>query len=136
MTQGLFHAHSGLRYLILLVGVVALISFALARRSGRPQRPTDRVLMAAFTGLLDLQLLLGIGLVLTGVYYPALIGHMAMMVMAVVIAHAASVMSRDQADVKRGHGLRLAGVAAALLLIAGGVLAIGRGIFSSGAPTM
>lgn len=136
MTNGLFYAHSGLRYLILLVGVAAAVNFALALRSQRPSNSTDRMLAGAFTGLLDLQLLLGIGLVVSGIMYPALMGHITMMVLAVVVAHATSVLARKATEPKRAHGLRLAGVVVALLLILGGITAIGRAVFGTGAPSL
>jgi hypothetical protein len=135
MTNGLFYAHSGLRYLILLVGVAALVNFTLALRSERASNSTDRLLMAAFTGLLDLQLLLGIGLVVSGILYPALIGHIAMMVLAAVVAHASSVIARKAADARRAHSMRLAGILGALVLILGGIAAIGRAILGTGAPS-
>ena len=136
MIEGLFHAHSGLRYLVLLVAAIAVVSGALALRTERPTTSRDRVLMAVFTGLLDLQLLLGVGMIVAGILYPALIGHIAMMLLAVVVAHAASVLARKAPDPRRAHAMRLAGVLGALVLILGGIMAIGRSILGSGAPSM
>ena len=136
MSTGLFYAHSGLRYLVLALGVAAVVYFALAAARGRPDSRVDRILMASYVGLLDLQLLLGVALVVTGTFYPALIGHLATMLLAVVVAHGASVLSRKPGSPGRGHRIRLAGIAASLLLIAAGIAAIGRGIFTSGAPPM
>jgi heme A synthase len=136
MINGLFYAHSGLRYLILLVGLALAVNCALALRSQRASNSTDRILTGAFTGLLDLQLLLGIALVVSGILYPALVGHIAMMVLAVVVAHATSVMARRASEPRRAHALRLAGALGALVLILGGISAIGRAIFGTGAPSM
>lgn len=136
MTTGLFYAHSGLRYLILLVGVAALVNSALALRSERPANAADRILTAAFSGLLDLQGLLGIGLIISGILYPALIGHIVMMVLAIVVAHGSSVLARKAADPRRGHAMRLAGVLGALVLIFGGIMSIGRSVLQSGTPSM
>ena len=136
MTNGLFYAHSGLRYLILLLGVAVAVNCALALRSERPSNSTDRILTAAFTGLLDLQLLLGVGLVLSGILYPALVGHIAMMVLAVVVAHATSVLAKKASEPRRAHALRLAGALGALVLVLGGITAIGRAIFGTGAPSL
>ena len=62
MIETIFHAHSGLRFLVLLAAVAALVVQALGvfgrRAYGRP----SRISMAAFTGLLDLQMLLGIAM--------------------------------------------------------------------------
>ena len=136
MINGLFYAHSGLRYLILLVGVALAVNSALALRTRRPSNSADRILTAAFTGLLDLQLLLGIGLVISGILYPALIGHIAMMALAVVVAHATSVLAKKATEPRRAHTMRLAGALGALVLILGGITAIGRAIFGTGAPSM
>jgi heme A synthase len=136
MKDGLFHAHSGLRFLILLVGIVAVVNYTLARRSKRAPSRGDRILMAIFTGLLDLQLLLGVGIVATGLFYPALMGHIGMMVFAVVLAHVCSVAARRTTDPVRAHTLRLVGALGALLLIVGGIQAIGRAILGTGVPSM
>jgi hypothetical protein len=133
---GLFYAHSGLRYLILLLGVVAVVYYALGL-SGRQTAPrAGAVLMTAFVGVLDLQVVLGIALVAMGIYYPALMGHMFVMLAAAVVAHGASAMSRRLNDSGKAARIRLAGVVVALLLIVGGISAIGRGIFQSGAPSL
>jgi heme A synthase len=124
----LFHAHSGLRYLILFVGVVAALYYAYARVADRPRGKGDRVLFAAYVGMLDLQLLLGLAMVIGGTFYPALMGHLTMMVLAVAAAHLFSVLSRRSEDSRRAHGLSLAGVVLSLVLIVGGITAIGRDI--------
>ena len=133
---GLFHAHSGLRFLILAVAVLAIAVYGLALARERPQSSFDRILMSVFTGLLDLQLVLGVALIVSGILYPALIGHIAMMVLAVVVAHVAGVISRKTVDAKKAHSMRLAGVLGALVLVLGGILAIGRSILGTGTPSM
>ena len=130
----LYHAHSGLRYLVLLVGLVAALVFAYGLVARRPIGAA-RGLTAAFTGLLDLQILLGLGLVIGGVFYGALIGPRVMMAVAAVAAHVASVMARRSADERRATTLRLVGVLVALVCIAGGIMAIGRGLLGSAPRT-
>lgn len=131
----LYQAHSGLRYLVLLAGVAALLACLYAVATKRPL-PATRALTSAFTGLLDLQILLGVGLVIGGVFYGALMGHLVMMALAAVSAHVASVMARRSADDGRAQMLRFAGILLALVFIVGGIMAIGRGVFSSSAMTM
>lgn len=123
----LYQAHSGLRYLVLLAGVAALVAL-LIDLSAKRQSSAARALSAAFTGLLDLQVLLGIGLVIGGVYYGALMGHLMMMILAVGAAHATSILAKREPDARKATIARLAGVFAALVLIAVGVAAIGRNI--------
>lgn len=126
MINGIFHAHSGLRYLVLIAGVIALIVMALGMSGRRPFEKPSRIALAAFTGLLDLQILLGIAMVVLGCFYGALMGHLMMMILAAVAAHGLSVYARKQADPRRAHTLGLVGVALALALIVGGIMSIGR----------
>lgn len=134
--EALFYAHSGLRYLVLLAGIVALLFFAYALATHRPAGRGGRIATAAFTGLLDLQIVLGLILMASGIYYGALIGHMVMMLLAAVVAHGASAMARRAGDARREYTIRLVGVLGALVLIAGGIMSIGRSLFGSGAPTL
>lgn len=124
MLRILFHAHSGLRYLVLLVGVAALVYFALGLATKRPVTKGVRILGSAFAGLLDLQVTLGIIMVAMGWYYPALIGHIVMMVLAAGVTHVLLVVNRKRAQ--PGYLLPLLAVAIAFVLIIGGILAIGR----------
>jgi heme A synthase len=130
----LYQAHSGLRYLVLLAGLAALVTLAIAFSTNRPSGAA-KGLTSAFVGLLDLQVLLGIALVISGVYYGALMGHLAMMVLAVVAAHGSSVLAKRTPDARKATQMRLMGVVAALLLIVFGILAIGRSVIGSGPMT-
>ncbi|MEX2583233.1 MAG: hypothetical protein WD766_08155 [Gemmatimonadota bacterium] len=134
--QMLFMAHSGLRYLVLLVGIAALIYFGYAVATKKGDERTGRVLGSAFAGLVDLQIVLGLLMVAFGLFYSALIGHLFMMIAAAVVAHVAMVFARTSPNPSRGNAVRLLGVAMALVLIIGGIMAIGRSVFGSGAPTL
>jgi hypothetical protein len=123
----LFYAHSGLRYLVLLMGLIALAYFAYGLATKRPVDKAVRILGSSFVGLLDLQVLLGILLLGAGwPFYPALWGHLVMMVLAAGLAHALLVVNRRRPD--PGYLLPLIAVAGALVLIIGGILAIGRSL--------
>lgn len=126
MINGIFHAHSGLRYLVLIAAVVAVIVLAMGAFGRQPFGKASRISLAAFSGLLDLQILLGIALVVMGCFYGALMGHLMMMILAAVAVHGLSVYARKQADARRAHTVALVGVVLALALIAGGIGAIGR----------
>jgi heme A synthase len=124
----LFQAHSGLRYLVLLSGVVALAYFVSGLATKRPVDKGVRILGSIFTGLLDLQVLLGILMVAMGRFYPQLIGHIAMMVLAAAVTHVLLVMNRKRPS--PGYVLPLVAVLLALAFIVGGVMAIGRGVLT------
>ncbi|MDB4935244.1 MAG: hypothetical protein JWP87_2216 [Labilithrix sp.] len=126
--NGLFHAHSGLRFLVLVLGVLNVVVLGVGLAQKKPYGKIHRILGASFAGTLHLQVVLGIAMVLMGRYYPALIGHMVMMILAAVAAQVAmSVNRRRETPTLQ---LQLAGVAFALLCIVGGVMSIGRGLFT------
>jgi hypothetical protein len=129
----LFQAHSGLRYLVLLVGLVALAYFVSGLATKRPVGKGVRILGSSFVGLLDLQVLLGLIMVAMGRFYPQLIGHLVMMLLATGVTHALLVINRKRPN--PGYVLPLIAVLVALALIAGGIMAIGRGVFSHTAFT-
>lgn len=124
---GLFHAHSGLRFLILLLGVINVVMLGVGLAQKQTFGKLHRILGASFAGTLHLQVLIGLGVLATRTYYPQLIGHMAMMVMAAVVAQAAMTINRKRPT--PGFQLPLIGVTVALLLIIGGIMAISRGVF-------
>ena len=125
----LFHAHSGLRYLVLLAGILSLAYSLVALLRGRPWDKPGRILLASFVGLLDLQVLIGIILVFVRMFYPMLWGHLVMMVLAAAVAHVASVINKKRRPEGRSHMVAVLGSAGALALIIGGITAIGRAVF-------
>ncbi|MFP2904952.1 hypothetical protein ACLESD_07840 [Pyxidicoccus sp. 3LFB2] len=129
MDRMFFYAHSGLRYLVLLAGVLALAYFAFGLATKRPFDKGGRILGASFAGLLHTQVLLGILVLVTRFYYPALIGHIVMMVLATVAAQVS--MSVNRRRPQPGFVLPLVGVGLAFLFIIGGIMAIGRGVFTT-----
>ncbi len=120
----LFHAHSGLRYLALLAAVLVIGYAGFGLTAQRPFDRAGRILGAVFVGLLDLQVLVGLLLVVGGTWYPALSGHLACMLGAVAVAHVT--LAKNRRAQPPGWRLPLAGVLGALVLIVLGLLAIGR----------
>ena len=124
----LFQVHSSIRYLVLLIGVVTAgyLFVALIRRT--PFGAGARVMSAIFTGLLDLQVLLGLLLMMSLPVYPALYGHLVMMMLAAVVAHAGSIVNRRRPAEQQSNVVALVSVALTLLLLVGGISAIGRDV--------
>jgi hypothetical protein len=123
-----FNAHSGLRYLVLLVGVLTTLYALVGMAQKKPVDKTGLTLLRFFAGALDLQLLLGIVTLVTGRFYPQLIGHLVMMVAAIAVAHLGAVRLKKAAPEARGNGMLLASSLIPLLLILAGIIAIGRAI--------
>lgn len=92
----LFMAHSGLRWLILLVAVVAIVKFTLGWLKGGAFKGMDRGLAAGFSGLMDLQATLGIVFLIwnglaAGIGFPRhRIEHGLVMILAAIVGHLAS----------------------------------------------
>lgn len=127
----IFYAHSGLRYLVLLMGLVVMLHAAFRLARGRGYDDNARRLAAIFSGVVDVQVLLGIILVFTRPFYPALIGHIVLMLSAAVVAHLPVVINKRRPESKQSIGLQLALTGLALLLMTAGILAIGRGIMET-----
>lgn len=85
-------AHSGLRWLVLLVAAVAIVKFALGWLQGSEFKGMDRGLASAFSGLMDLQVTLGIIFLLwngfSGTGFPLYrIEHGVAMILAAAVGH-------------------------------------------------
>lgn len=129
MTETVFTIHSYVRYLVLLAGVGAIITAIMGwGAAGLPPR-AERALSSAFVGLLDLQVVLGVLILLTGFpFYGALTGHLFMMLLAAAAAHGASVTARRREPAQSGSPIRTIGFLLAMLLIVGGIMAIQRSV--------
>lgn len=127
----LFYAHSGIRYLVMLSALVAVVWLGWAMMQKRPYDKTSRVVVAVFTGLLDLQILLGLLLLAVIPFYGMLAGHLVMMFAAAFVAHGVVIANRNRPPERQSNGLLLAGVLGTLLLVVAGIMAIGRPVFGS-----
>lgn len=125
-----FYMHSGIRYLVLLAGFAALAYLVFGLATKRDFDKLAGALSGAYVGLMDVQVLVGILLYLLIPSYPALLGHVVMMLAAVSVAHVANVLNKRRET--KSYGVAVAGVALSLILIIGGIMAIGRPIIGSG----
>ena len=128
MSNFILNAHSGLRYLILLGGILTVLYATYGVVAGRSYDKTMRVLASSFVGTIHLQILLGLALLFSGRFQPSVTGHIFMMIFAAAAAQVpVSVMRRRQEEMKSylPHAI---GAIAALALIAAGIMAIGRPI--------
>lgn len=123
----LISAHSGLRYLVLLALVVALVTFLAGWLRKKPFVRPAPLLLSVVVGLVDLQALLGLVLYFGGRTAPGIVGHLALMVSAAVALHLVAAVNRRRPQPTR-YGLPLVGVVLAAVLILLGILSIGRAV--------
>lgn len=120
----LYMAHAGLRYLILVAGLAVLVRAVHGMATGARYDKAMRVLGGVFAGLIHLQVLLGFGLLFTRQFYPALMGHLMLMILAAVVAQIVPSVMRRRPEAERTFAPHLVGTLVALLLIVAGIRAI------------
>ena len=127
----LFAAHSGLRFLVLVGGLFVILHAAVGHFGRREYTAAIARLVMVFTGLIHLQLLVGVAVIFTRPFSTALIWHTLMMVAAAAVAQfTASVVKRRPPEA-RSYGPHLVGAILAMAFMALGILAIGRGVLES-----
>jgi hypothetical protein len=117
-----------MRWLVALAAVIAIVKFGLGWARRAEFKGLDRGLLTAFTGLLDLNFLLGAILLfgLGGGSSSHRIEHAGTMILALVVAHTSAIWLRSEDSVKRfRNGLMT--VAAALALVVVGVIRLRSG---------
>jgi hypothetical protein len=94
--------HSIVRWLIIIVALVAIVKFLIGWRSGQTFSSMDRGLSSGFAGLIDLQVLLGSIYLLwnglgAGAGFPSFrIEHTVIMLVAAVVAHLGALWKKSE----------------------------------------
>lgn len=94
--------HSIVRWLIIMVAVVAVIKFTIGWRRGQTFSGMDRGLTSAFSGLIDAQVLLGFiyffwnGLSTDAGFPWYRLEHMGFMVAAAIVAHLPALWKKSE----------------------------------------
>ena len=128
MANFFFHAHSGVRYLVLLAGALLILYGVYRLLTGSGYDRGLRIFGASFAGILHLQVLIGFALLFSDRFHPQLIGHILMMLMAAVVAQIpVSVLKRRPLE-ERTVAPHLVGGAVALLMVVAGIMSIQRPI--------
>lgn len=127
----LFMAHSGLRWLVLLVALIAIVKFLLGWLTRSSFKGMDRGLMAGYSGLLDLQSALGIILLLwngfAGAGFPRYrLEHGLIMIVAAVVAHLSSRWKNAEDAIRFRNNLFL--IVASLVLVLIGIAVLPGGL--------
>lgn len=123
--------HSYVRWLVVIVGLLALVKFLIGWLRRSQFQPMDRGLMSGFVGLIDLQALLGIILFVWGWLDVGLVRYRAehafTMILALVLAHL-SARWRQASDTTRfrNYALIILGV---FILVFAGIAVLPQGWF-------
>jgi hypothetical protein len=120
--------HGEMRWLVALVGTIAAIRFAAGWLRRTEFKSVDRLLMLAFTILLDINLLLGLTLLfsLPGGWVAFRLEHATTMILALVVAHSSAAWRRSD-DPTRKFRNNFIVVVVALVLVAVGVIRLRGG---------
>ncbi len=117
--------HSWLRWVILLVALLALAKHIVGLARGGEYDAMSRGLMAAFSGLMDLQALIGLVTLITGWQAFTAVGfplpqveHVSAMLLAAIAAHLPALWKERPAAVRYRNGL-MAMIAALILIVLG-----------------
>jgi len=134
MTDFLYEAHAGWRYLAYLALLVAFVFFAFLLITRSERTKYERVVGIVFAVVIDIQITLGIILLiiqlLDGIFRSRTIGHVVIMLLVLPIIHAYSFYARRNPDKLRNQ--RIIGMVApvlAVVLIIGGLMAIDASLF-------
>ncbi|MCA9958820.1 MAG: hypothetical protein R3E31_17670 [Chloroflexota bacterium] len=119
--------HGEVRWLVVILAVVIIIKFAIGWLRKQDYNKTDRILMSAFVGFIDVNLLLGLILFLQRtVDYTRLFEHVGIMLTTVVLAHTNAAWKNQPSAIKFRNNLFL--IIAVLALVFLGVVRV-RGSF-------
>jgi hypothetical protein len=122
MLSILLGTHSLVRWIIVAVSLIALVWFVLVWLRGMRNEKADRRLMAAFTGLIDLQVLLGVIYILwsgfAGAGFPRYrLEHAVTMIVAAVVAHQSMRWRNADAPIRARNNVALIVMVLVLVLI-------------------
>jgi len=130
MYNFLLHAHSGLRYLILLAVLIVIVKSIIGWLGNTPYSKFDRIISPAYVGLMHLQLLLGLILYFISPFVTYQMGdkvsrywsleHITLMILAVVAAQIGRSISKKSSDaqVKFRFQTIFFGISILLILVA------------------
>jgi uncharacterized membrane protein YphA (DoxX/SURF4 family) len=126
----LFVLHSHTRWLVLLVAIIAIVKFAIGWLRGGSFKGMDRGLTAAFSGLMDLQVTVGLVFLIwtsaVGVpFTPNRIEHLTTMLIAAVVAHLPAMWKKSADSIRFRNTLFC--VVGALALVFVGVMRLRGG---------
>lgn len=118
--------HSALRYVVLVAAVSVLGYGLFGIVTRRPFDERMRKLGAAFAMSLQVEILIGVGLLFTGSFSPAVTGHVFMMLFAAGTAQIVPSVMRRRPPEERSYLPYVISTAVAFALVVFGIMALGR----------
>jgi len=121
-------AHSGFRYLVLLLAVIVIAYAAYGLITKRPYDKNMRILSLALTGVMDLTVLLGLATLFSSRFRTQIGVHVVTMLLATLVAHAVSMVMKRRPVEERTYAPHLIGTAIVLAMVVAGIMSIGRSV--------
>ena len=124
--------HGLVRWLVALIAIVAIVKFAMGWLRNMPFTSADRGIMSAYTGLMDLNLLLGLILLfgLGGGFPMHRIEHATTMILAVVVAHLSAIWKKSDDAAKKFRNYLIVVVVSIVLIVMAVIRLRGGWIFA------
>ena len=122
----LLQAHSGLRYLVLLMAVVVIGYAVFGLVTKRSYDKRMRIFSGMFVGFMDLTVLLGLANLFAGTFYPQLGGHIVTMILATALAHVVHGVMKRRPPEAQTFTPHIVGTLIVLACVFGGIMAIGK----------
>jgi hypothetical protein len=122
--------HSLVRWLVVIMAVVSVVRYALVMAGKAQPSGMDRGLTSGYTGLLDVNVLLGLIIIVglsisAGQVLMVWIEHMTTNIIGVVVAHFFAQRAKKIEDPKLKARTNLLGVVISMLIIVVGVMLVG-----------
>jgi len=117
--------HSIVRWLVVIVAAITVVRCALVMAGKAQSSGMDRGLMSGYTGLLDLNVLLGLILIVGLGFTTQRIEHAVTNIIGVVVAHFFAQRAKKMEDARLKARTNLLGVVVSILIIIVGVALIG-----------
>ena len=119
--------HGDLRWLVALVALIAIVKYAIGWLGKGEYKRIDRIILIAFITLLDINLLLGIVMLMAEGFDRHRAEHAFTMIIAIIIAHSSSIWRRKETDSAKLFRNSLLTVLAAMIIIILGVVRLRGG---------
>ena len=132
MRDFFFYGHSGFRYLVLLLGVATVLYALFGAITKRPYDKPMRAISSGMAAAIHFQILIGLALIFSGRFFPAVALHFLTMLLAAAAAQIPVSVMRRRPIEEKTYLPHAVWAMVALGLIATGIMIIGRPIVGSG----